>query len=157
MNNPNSFTSAIFKPMLEWFYENQSRVNVVFEVSDPECTATPPLPESSVKDAGMSYQDGTPIGEIKYIIINLGPEAISKFEYFQEGFSFTVRFNQVATVIYVPYNAVISLQNPDQGGKLWQADFIPSIARVAMVEEVKKPVEQEPVKVVRPNFLQRVK
>lgn len=157
MNNPNSFTSAIFKPMLEWFYENQSRVNVVFEVSDPECTSTPPIPQGSISDATLANQDHAPIGEIKYITINLGPDAISKFEYFQEGFSFTVRFNQVATVIYVPYNAVMSLQNPDQGGKSWQADFIPSIMRGAKVEEVKKPVEQEPAKIARPNFLQRVK
>jgi stringent starvation protein B len=150
-----SFTGAIFKPMLEWFYENESKVYVTFAVSDPGVAAKPWFPERALEKIEIGDTNGNKLGQVQVITINLGPDAVDQFKYWPEGFSVFVRFNGEPCDIYVPYSAVISLHNPN--GRKWFADYVAVSLRTTETEVIKTPIQTtKQTKPSKVNFLKLV-
>lgn len=122
------WTGAVFKNALEWFYEYEGAVYINLETTHPGVTSSIPFPSDSIQKVmaqGATDIDAGKTTSLEMITLNLGIDAIDKFQYYEEGISFMMRFNRMACDVFIPFEAIISMHNPHTK-KVWQGDYRPS-------------------------------
>lgn len=98
-----------------WLVENFSRVYVSVLVDHPKFVGPKglPLTEQILPVANPEDYSTALACKFKVVTLNLGTEAIGGFQMHEDGFEVTMRFNMVATQVFIPFEAIHSIYPPD--------------------------------------------
>ena len=143
-----SLSSRIVPAVLEWMFEQDDRVYVLF-APDLHGSSLTPKPNSPFPTSDLNIV--SPQGEIniKLLKLNISSEATSGFAMLDDGLSFKCRFSGQPIDVFVSYDSVVRLECPSQAIK-YDFPFVPP----EMVDEKKVAEEttDEQVKVSRPKL-----
>lgn len=146
----NNLGGAIIKTVFDWFYGTQERIYIKADIENVKFTSTYPLPQSSIQQDQVLVHDANRPGEslqlvMKSMIFNINLESVGSLRYDFEGIEFQARFDGRATSIYIPYEALVLIYNPNNNVGWQNSSFIPSsLKRISVDDSQQKPVEKEP-------------
>ncbi len=134
-----SLSSRIVPAALEWFFEQDDRVFVLFALDTYGSTLSPfPVGPIPTIDVTCNSKNG-PIQK-KLLTINVSSQSTSGFAMLDEGLSFKCRFSGKATDVFISYDSIVRLECPNIGLSY-------EIPFVFPDDEVPKP--QEPDQVIQ--------
>lgn len=138
-----SLNSRIVPAVLEWMFEQDDRVFVMYALDTYGSSLNPapsvPLP---VIDATLNGA-GEPV-QLKLLRLNISSESTSGFAMLDEGLSFKCRFSGKAVDVFVSYDSVVRLECPNSE---LSYDFPFILAKAeTLTDQVQEKAAQEPKK-----------